>query len=799
MEKPRGRLAELFATRRDVPEARAARFAALARQIPLMYAVLVVNTWTLAATFAGSAPLVLTVGVALVFTGASVVRLLVWWRRRTVVPSEQAARRALRRTDLVAFLLGALFSGWSFAISPYGDSLARAHVALYLTISTITCMFCLLHATRAALIVAATAGLPTLVFHVVSGGALATMAVNSALVIAVVMAVVVVQDRDFSRMVRAQVEAQRREREQRRLLRMIDDMPIAVMTIDPETSGISYVNEACRTLYARIADHLPTPAGDLVGQAIDVFDPQPELKQSLLGGPSALPHAARLRIGPELVDVTVSAISGEGGAYLGPMLTWEIVTASAEAEDRIRDLARNDSLTGLPNRVTFRAELDAALAQDVRVAVVFVNLVGFKTVNEMLGHRTGDALLQRVAKRLLRVSRGVALTVGSLGGDEFAVLVAGGDRAQAEALAGRVIAELGRPYELAGARDVRIRAAAGIALGPEHGTDSDTLLSHADIALYAAKGAGPGTVRTFCAEMGRQITERVALEVALRAALDRRDRMFVFYQPIVDLATTRVTTREALVRWCDADRGWVPPNEFVPVAEQSGLIDQLGRFVLDHACRTARDWEDGARVAVNVSAEQLGKGSLVPTVLAALEDTGLAPGRLEIEVTETALLGHQEAGVAELHRLREAGVRVALDDFGTGYSSLSHLRAFPFDTIKIDGSFVRDAVERPDCAAVVRGVAALGRALGATTVAEGVETQEQLDRARLEGCMQVQGFIYGRPAPSERDAARVGALGTRPMSVPTPRRPRRARPAAAGGTPAPAPGPAGGVGVWLQT
>ena len=769
MEKPRAWFAELLPTRRDIPEVRAARFAALSRQIPLMYVILVVNTWTLAATFVEAAPPVLTVGVALAFSVVCAARLVVWWRRRGVVPSAAQARAELARTDVIAALLGVTFPAWSFALFPYGDATAKAHIALYLTISTITCMFCLIHTSRAALISGVTTGAPTLVFFLLAGDrVLATMAVNSALVVAVVMMVVVVQDRDFSRMVRARVEAQRREGEQRRLLRMIDDMPIAVMTVDPGTFTISYVNEACRTLFRQIEQYLPAPVGELVGQDVDAFHLEPELQRGLVADPTLLPYATRLRLGPELIDLQMSAITAEDGAYLGPMVTWEIVTKAAEADERIRQLAHNDSLTGLPNRTTFRAQLDGVLTGpgDSRAAVLFIDLDGFKTVNDMLGHRTGDVLLQQVAKRLLRVCRTSALMVGRLGGDEFAVLLAGGERERVEAFARRVVTALGQPYRLTKGRHVRIGASAGIALAPEHGVDSDTLLSHADIALYAAKAVGSGTARTFCAQMQRRITERVEMEDALRLALDARERMFVFYQPIVDVATARVTTREALVRWCDVDRGWVPPGEFVPVAEQSGLIDQLGRFVLEDACRTAAEWDDDVRVAVNVSAEQLGKGSLVSTVLAALQDAGLAPERLEIEVTETALIGHEAAGVAELHELRRAGVRIALDDFGTGYSSLSHLRAFPFDKIKIDGSFVRDAVDRADCAAVVRGVATLGRALGATTVAEGVETQAQLERARLEGCTEIQGYIYGRPAPSRHDVARVDALGGTSVAPP---------------------------------
>ena len=256
------------------------------------------------------------------------------------------------------------------------------------------------------------------------------------------------------------------------------------------------------------------------------------------------------------------------------------------------------------------------------------------------------------------------------------------------------------------------------------------------------------------------------LEAKLRAALEEKDRLFVFYQPIVDIGSGKVTAREALVRWHDKQRGWISPGEFVPIAEASGLIEPLGQFVLDRACREAVGWKDGARVAVNVSAAQLGKGTLAPTVLSALITSGLPANRLEIEVTETAVLGDEAESVGDLRRLRDMGVRVALDDFGTGYSSLAHITTFKFDKIKIDGSFVKDALERPDCAAVVRAIADLGKRLGVTTVAEGVETQAHLDRIREEGCSEAQGYLYGRPMPTEHDASLVADLD-RPQLQPS--------------------------------
>lgn len=348
--------------------------------------------------------------------------------------------------------------------------------------------------------------------------------------------------------------------------------------------------------------------------------------------------------------------------------------------------------------------------------------------------------------------------VARLGGDEFAVALPGKDPRAAEALAHSIRQALCGIYTLPGERQVRIGASVGMALAPQHGADSETLLSSADIALYAAKAAGRATVRTFSDQMLTRINQRVGLETRLRSALDREERLFVFYQPIFDVVTREVTAREALVRWYEPPTGWISPAEFIPVAEESELIDRLGRFVLERACLECASWPGGEMVAVNVSAAQLGKGTLVATVEAALRQARLPAGRLELEVTETALLQNGAEALGELQQLREAGVRVALDDFGTWYSSLSHLRSFCFDKIKIDGTFVRDALVRPECAAVVRAVAELGKRLGVMTVAEGVETQEHLDLAKAEGCVEAQGYFLGRPAPAPRDGKAIDAL-----------------------------------------
>ncbi|MCX8997388.1 EAL domain-containing protein [Rhizobiaceae bacterium BDR2-2] len=457
---------------------------------------------------------------------------------------------------------------------------------------------------------------------------------------------------------------------------------------------------------------------------------------------------------------TMIVIAALVGTTLWLILTaWRAGSELRKREKQASIAARRDALTGLANRYSFHERLEASLAErDNRSSLLFIDLDGFKLINDMRGHRVGDILLKQVADRLREACAAPGMAIGRLGGDEFAVLIPNDDSRQARAFAADLVRVLSMPFDLGGDSNVRIGASIGIALAPRHAKDGETLLSRADIALYAAKEAGKGTFRLFLPDMEAKIQDRMRLEAQLRTALQDRVGLFVFYQSIIDIGTGRVTAREALLRWCHEERGWISPGEFVPVAEQSGLIDPLGLFVLRRACHDAAQWDDGARVAVNVSAGQLGKGTLAPAVLEALVRSGLPPDRLEIEVTETALLHDEKDSIGDLRRLRDMGVRVALDDFGTGYSSLAHLRAFPFDKIKIDGTFVRDAVDRPDCAAVVRAIADLGKCLHVTTVAEGVETQAQLDRVTEEGCSEAQGYLFSRPVPSEADMALVDEL-----------------------------------------
>jgi diguanylate cyclase (GGDEF)-like protein len=392
--------------------------------------------------------------------------------------------------------------------------------------------------------------------------------------------------------------------------------------------------------------------------------------------------------------------------------------------------------------------------------VLCLDLDHFKSVNDTLGHPVGDELLRAVSQRLTQCLGGDDV-VARLGGDEFAVIqMAIGAPNDAGTLASQLIEVVSRPYDIAG-HEVLIGVSIGIAVAPGDGVTADELLRNADLALYRAKAEGRGAFHFFEPEMDRQVQARRALEIDLRKAYSN-DEFELYYQPLVNLESGEVSGFEALLRWHHPERGMVSPVEFIPLAEEIGLIVQIGEWVLRQACAEAATWPDDIKVAVNLSPVQFRSRTLVQVVLSALAYSRLSPDRLELEITESVLLGDNEANLATLHQLRELGARISMDDFGTGYSSLRYLRSFPFDKIKIDQSFVRDMVERPDCVAIVRAVAGLGLSLGIATTAEGVETQAQLQRVRAEGCTEVQGYLFSRPIPASGIAA---VLATREIGA----------------------------------
>jgi diguanylate cyclase (GGDEF)-like protein len=433
----------------------------------------------------------------------------------------------------------------------------------------------------------------------------------------------------------------------------------------------------------------------------------------------------------------------------GWVATIEDITERTRADEKIAHLAHYDALTDLPNRVHFRERLEQAMKAvrpGEQLAVLYIDIDEFKSVNDALGHPVGDELLMGVADRL-RSCLSASDVAARLGGDEFAVIqTAIKSQSETTELVDEIHSAIRRPFECMG-HLITTDASIGIALASGDGLDLDQLLRNADLALYGAKGDGRRTYRFFEAGMDARARERRSLELELRQAISDGS-LEAWYQPVLDLETNRISSCEALLRWRHPERGMISPAEFIPIAEETGLINQLGHWVLNTACAEAVNWPDEVRVAVNVSPIQFRSQTLALNVAAALAASGLSAGRLELEITEAVLIRDDEAALEVLHQLRKLGVRIALDDFGTGYSSLSYLQRFPFDKIKIDRSFIRDLAGAGASSSIVQAVVNIAAASDMTTTAEGVETEQQRNLLHILGCTEMQGFLFSPAIPA---------------------------------------------------
>jgi diguanylate cyclase (GGDEF)-like protein/PAS domain S-box-containing protein len=530
---------------------------------------------------------------------------------------------------------------------------------------------------------------------------------------------------------------------------LFDNNPMPMWVFDAKTTDFLSVNDAAVQHYGYGRDQF-------LGMKLRQIWPQDEwaMHSEALEEIGDIYHSSRdwrhLRAdGSEIHVLTFGrrvAFDGRDG-YLVAIVD---ITERRKAEARIAHMAHHDGLTDLPNRDFYQDRLRQALersqASNKRVAVLCLDLDLFKNVNDAFGHPMGDRLLKAVAERLKAEVRGENL-VARLGGDEFAIVLASGiSPNEASDFADRLIRALSARYEVDGIELV-VGASIGIALSPGDGDTSEELMRNADMALYRAKSDGGGVHRFFEREMDRQAQKRRDMERDLRSAFANGE-FELHYQPLVDIAADQINGFESLLRWRHPEKGMISPADFIPVAEDIGLIVALGEWVLREACTEAAKWPAEIKIAVNLSPVQFRSRNLVQAVVSALAHSGLSPLRLELEITESVFLAETEANLAILHQLRQLGVSISMDDFGTGYSSLSYLRSFPFDKIKIDRSFIKDLAERSDCVAIVRAISSLGRSLNITTTAEGVETMDQLDWLRAEGCNQVQGFLFSAARPA---------------------------------------------------
>ena len=737
-------------------ETRGRHLANITRLTPLLMAANVFNASIMTAVLKDAVPVapLLAWLAALVFMCALHLQSWWHWRRR---PLRSASARAVRHAAWHAAVLAGLWAVVPMAWLPGLPAVLQTTVAVTSAGMLAAGAFLLASVPVAALAWAMTLGVGCVLALLRTGEAVfAVIAVLMITYLAVLVAGVRFSARQSNARIQSEREAERQSQMVALLLRDFEEHSADVLWEIDRSGRFTHVSSRLATL---LADHA------LIGKSLMDVLGERSAEERGAEGLVALRKAltmdkpfrdvlltVKVSDGLRWWSVTAKPLVDDEGHNVGWRGVISDITQQRLAHQRLTYQAHYDSLTGLANRDQLRTRLTQALEASQstprRCALLCLDLDNFKIINDSLGHSVGDGVLKLVAQRLQSVMRRVDL-VARLGGDEFAVLLDDirSDDEVAQ-LSQRLLQVLNAPGNVHG-RAVNVGVSIGVALIPDHGTTIDEVLGNADLALYAAKEAGRGRCEVYASWLGERSRRQVSIENELREAL-RRGQLELHWQPIVDAQSWQVRGAEALLRWVHPELGLIPPSEFIPVAEKSGLIAEVGAWVLTQACRVARESLPGLTASINVSPLQLMRPGFINEVRDALNRSGLEPGCLEIEITESVFMDDAPITLANLHALKRLGVHIALDDFGTGYSAFQYLRRFPFDTLKIDRAFVRELLTHHDARAIVRTIIGLANTLGMRTVAEGVEEPAQLEVLRRAGCSDIQGYLVARPTPIAR-------------------------------------------------
>lgn len=734
--------------------------AAVLRTLPYMAGMSLMNALLLAFTASPQVPQSLLLVWLTAIVALTLAQLQFWFTHRGLRASAISPRR-ITTYDLHAALIGTV---WGLAPASLAFDSQAAHqltIGLSMVAMLSAGAFTLLSLPRAMNAFAGALSVGTLVSYVGWGSALQSYGVVQWILLT---GLAIGASRGVRRNLQARVSAEVKAEHQNQLIGLL------LRDFEEQGSDVLWeIDSAGRLKHVskQFASALGLTVEDLNDHSLLALLADLQKKLSETDRESANTLHERLTQGHPFRDVllpmviqgkqrwwsmTAKPLVDERGSAIGWRGVARDVTQARIADRRLAWLAHYDTLTGLTNRAHFRVLLEGAL-QNSRTrlsqgAVMCLDLDGFKNVNDTLGHATGDALLVEVSRRI-KEAVGRSNVVARLGGDEFAVLLRSvREEAEIGTTAQRIVDAMRAPCEVMGAA-VPVRVSIGIARFPQDGTTVDEMMQNGDLALYDAKANATGSMRFFVARLGEQIRRRLVLERDLREAMEK-NQLSLHYQPKVSLHDWEVIGFEALLRWNHPEHGAIPPDEFIPVAEESGLILPMGEWALTEACCQAARWPDPLQVAVNISPVQVMTQNLPEAVLRALKTSGLAPGRLELEITESVFINDNRGTVERLHALRRLGVQIALDDFGTGYSSLAYLRRFPFDTLKIDRAFVRELLISRDARSIVRNILALAKSLRMSTVAEGVEEPLQINVLEAEGCNMVQGYFASRPMPADQ-------------------------------------------------